>query len=416
MRALLATLLLLSASALADGAPLLTSTNDSLEVVSTTTASTACTANFVDITTSAFTPGSNQVTISTATTTALVSAPASSTQRQVKSIHCRNQGTTQQTIAVQKDVSATDYPLTPAFVLQGGEAFTMDSTGQVLLYDASGRPQQVTQTQTGYSGLPHSWYKVGAATEAAGLLQWMSKDTGHPGAWVPGTPGLNGDALSCNTTADATIAGAPYLPDPAAGSYYITASNWGGTVAHFHQLFDLIWYDTGLVVTTTTAQNVTLPTLPNRDDTGTNNGEGWQAGILVTTATTNGSAVTNTTLTYTNSEGTGSRTATMASFPATAVAGAFIPFQLQAGDRGIRNIASVALGTSYVTGAISLVLYRVISATPSPLANVGGGLLSLANSGPPGIKLWNGTCLVNGYLASATTATNVVGAVNLMVR
>lgn len=416
MRALGLAAALVASSALADGAPLLTSTNDSLEVVSTTTASTACTANFVDITTSAFTPGSNQVTISTATTTSLVSAPAASTQRQVKSIHCRNQGSTQQTIAVQKDVSATNYLLTPAIVLNGGESFTMDSTGQVMQYDGSGRPQQVTQTQTGYDGLSLNWYKIGAATEAAGLYQWMNKDTGYPGAWVPGTPGLNGDALSCSSTGDATIAGAPYLPTPSSGSYYITASNWASTVAHAHQLFDLIWYNTGLVVTTTTAQNVTLPTLPNRDQTGTNNGEGWQAALYVTTATTNAGAVTNATLSYTNQAGTGGQTATMSSFPATAVAGAFIPFQLASGDRGIRNIASVTLGTSLVTGAVSLVLYRPLPVTPAPLANVGGGLLSLANAGPPGIKLRDGTCLVNGYLASATTATNAIGQVTLMVR
>jgi hypothetical protein len=50
----------------------------------------------------------------------------------------------------------------------------------------------------------------------------------------------------------------------------------------------------------------------------------------------------------------------MASFPATAVAGTLVPFQLATGDRGVQSVQSVTLGTSYVAGAISLVLFRII--------------------------------------------------------
>ena len=183
------------------------------------------------------------------------------------------------------------------------------------------------------------------------------------------------------------------------------------------EIFDLIWYNTGLVVTTTTAQTVTMPgaSIPARDANGTVNGECWMAGIYVTTATTNAGAITNTTLSYTNSEGTAGRTATMASFPATAVIGTFVPFQLQDGDRGIRSIQSVTLGTSRVAGALSVLLYRTITCIPNPLANVGGIMNNLSDD-PTGTRVYNGSALCVRYLPSATTATTVSGCLRLVTR
>ena len=50
----------------------------------------------------------------------------------------------------------------------------------------------------------------------------------------------------------------------------------------------------------------------------------------------------------------------MASFPITGVAGTFVPFELQAGDTGVRSIQGITLGTSYVSGVIHIVVYRVL--------------------------------------------------------
>jgi hypothetical protein len=220
--------------------------------------------------------------------------------------------------------------------------------------------------------------------------------------------------LSCDTAADATIAGAHVIPDPASGSFYLTDIGWGSTVAHLYQFTDLVWYNTGIAVTTTTGQNITQPTLPARDLNGTNNGDGWVAAIYVTTATTNAGAVTNTTLTYTDSDGNAGNTGTIASFPATAVAGTLAPFRLAAGDRGIRSIQTITLGTSYGGGAISLIHYRKLASIPHPLALVGAVSPSF---GPPGIRLYNDTCLWGPiYLASATTVTAVAGTVSIMER
>jgi hypothetical protein len=118
--------------------------------------------------------------------------------------------------------------------------------------------------------------------------------------------------------------------------------------------------NSGLVVTTTTAQAITPVAIPARDTFDTANGDGVLAGFLVTTATTNAGAITNMTISYTNSAGVAGRTGTVTSFPATAVIGSFIPVNLQAGDKGIQSVQSVTFGTSLAAGAVSLVLYRVV--------------------------------------------------------
>ena len=166
-----------------------------------------------------------------------------------------------------------------------------------------------------------------------------------------------------------------------------------------------MWVNSGLVVTTTTAQSITQPTLPARDNNGSTSGLGVYAGILVTTATTNGSAITNMTMSYTNSDGTPGRTATIASFPATAVIGTFVPFLLAAGDKGIRSIQSITLGTSLVAGAISLICFNPILSNSVLLANTG----SLAYPKKLDLRLYDGHCLIPFWLASNTTATTING-------
>lgn len=392
---------------------ILDSTTKSLEVVTTTTAAVDYTVSFVDYTSTTVTPADTQGAITTATTTTYVSAPGASTQRQLRRASFRNKSTNSSNkLTFQKDVSGTNYELY-SVTLAPGESVKLDAEGEWHVFGSDGIER--VAGSTAIDGRTISWLKVGATSEAVGLWQLQNKDTGVPGAWVPGTPGVNGDAVSCNATADAAIAGAPYLPDPSSGNYYLVSATAAASVAGMPFVMDLIWFNTGLTVTTTTAQAITPPTLGARDADGSTNGEGWQAAILVTTATTNASAVTNTTLSYTDSDGNAGNTATISSFPATAVAGAFVPFQLAAGDRGIRTIASVTLGTSYGGGAISLVLYRPLAYVSAPVANI-GGTINVVNASPGGTKVWNGSCLNVGYLASATTATTLNLNAQLVVR
>jgi len=75
----------------------------------------------------------------------------------------------------------------------------------------------------------------------------------------------------------------------------------------------------------------------------------------------NATSITNTTLNYTNQDGTAGRTGTIATTPLSPRDTVFIPFELQAGDTGIQSIQGITLGTSYGTAVIHLVQYRVLA-------------------------------------------------------
>ena len=101
------------------------------------------------------------------------------------------------------------------------------------------------------------------------------------------------------------------------------------------------------------------------------------------------------------------KTATISSFPATAVIGTFVPFQLAEGDLGIRSIQSITLGTTLTAGAISLIAFNFLATVPVTVANIG----SIAFQRKLDLKLNNGHCLLPFWLASNTTATNLTGTI-----
>lgn len=402
----------LVAALLCANAVTLDATTKTVELTTGVAISTDYVVSYVDGASGAYTPGTNQGNVATATTTTILAAPAASTQRAVTRIVITNRGTATQTAQVKLDVSATEYALTPNLSLNAGESLQIDNAGTATILTAGGIVREVAPPYSGFAGFNLPFYKVGTASEAVAVNYLHAKDTGVPGAWAPGTPGLNGTADTCAASAGAVIAGSHVLPDPAAGGRWLVGASWTSTVLQSHTLYDLIWHNTGLVVTTTTAQGITSPAWGARDERGTTNGDGFIAGILVTTATTQAGAVTTITLNYTNSEGVASRTGTMASFPATAVLGTFVPFQLAAGDDGIRSIQGITLGTTLTAGAISLVVLKPLIRVPVTLVNLGNRI----DLPPPGIRLWPGTCLWLGYLSTATTLTTTAADFTIMER
>jgi hypothetical protein len=137
---------------------------------------------------------------------------------------------------------------------------------------------------------------------------------------------------------------------------------------------------------------------------------GCMAALEVSTVTGNGAPVTTITISYTNESGTAGRTGTIASFPATAVAGTFVPFALQAGDLGIRSIQSITLGTSLVSGTVHLVVYRKLAALNLAQPNAGAPKDAIGLGFP---RLYDNTvpflvCLPNGTTAATVTGSLVV--------
>jgi hypothetical protein len=139
-------------------------------------------------------------------------------------------------------------------------------------------------------------------------------------------------------------------------------------------LVDRMWGNAP-VVTTVGAQAIVSPAWPPRDTSASINGNAVFLALEASVVTGNGAPITNTTVSYTNSLGVAGRTATLASFPATASVGTFVFFALQSGDVGVKSVQSITLGTSYVSGAIHLIAFRVVcELPPNPVAGVANPL------------------------------------------
>lgn len=212
---------------------------------------------------------------------------------------------------------------------------------------------------------PRLMGKDSATAEAAGIQHTNWYQTGVLGAGAAPTGGLNGATFSGVTT------GAPAVP-AAVTSQNSYLAKWEATQAGNiggAWLIDKQWGNVP-VVTTTGAQAITSPTWVARDETASTNGVGVFLALETSATTGNAGAITNTTVSYTNSSGTAGRTATLASFPITGLTGTWVIFSLQAGDVGVRSVQSITLGTSYVSGAVHLVAFRLIASLGTPSANV----------------------------------------------
>lgn len=381
----------------------LTSTSDIIRVVTSQAAQIEAHASYVDWNGSAITPGrTNTPHITTATTTTVVAAPGASVQRNVKHLNITNDHASASCGVTVEHFDGTTAIELMAFTLLPGENMIFGEEGRWAHRDANGAEYPAAGLGA-YNGYSVPFMKLGTAADAVGFWYCTSKDAGFPGAWAPGTPGINGRVTDGTAAGDA---GCIPIKNPAVGANFLTELIMGTSVIHSNLFFDVLWVNSGINVTTTTAQAIVTPTLPARDVNGATNGEGCMIGLLFVAAATNAAAIANSTVSYTNSDGVAGRTATLANgngaqIPATPVIGTIVWFFMQAGDKGVRSIESITLGTSLVTGTVSLLIARDIASIGTFIANT---QVQRALS-PPGVRLYNNTCMLHCTLASATTAT-----------
>lgn len=242
-----------------------------------------------------------------------------------------------------------------------------------------------------------------AATPAmvAGRPQSLWGLGGSPGAGSFDTT-LAGVALSSSS---AMVNGQIPHTDPVTGNAYLARLTGAASQPGTLLLCDRLWHNGGFTITTTTAQTVNSATFPARDITGTTNGDGVLVGIEVSSAA--GAAAPAPTFSYTNQSGTSGRSAGLAFATANSpTAGAFFPFGLQAGDKGVRSVQSLTLGTSWASGTINLVAYRVLAALPLPQTNVSNELDALTSGMP---RLFNGVVPFLIFVPNTTTAATISG-------
>jgi hypothetical protein len=78
-----------------------------------------------------------------------------------------------------------------------------------------------------------------------------------------------------------------------------------------------------------------------------------------------------------------------------------MPFQLAAGDRGIREISSFNSGTTFTSGTFALMLYRPLVTIPITAANIG----TTVNIPAPGIRIYPNSCIMAVAVGSASANT-----------
>lgn len=380
-------------------------TTDSLELVTENASSIDYNISWVDHTSTGVTPGRSAGKVSSVTTSSLVAAPGSGVTRQIRGVSLLNTTSgSASTIKVQVDNSSTETVMTRVNLQPGDSLNYSDGPGWYTT-DATGkhREQQLDSIENPGVGYMSPFYKVGGGAVAAGVLHCQSLTSGMPGAWSPGTPGLGGRIVDGLTAADS---GSIYVRPSGSFPYaYLRGFTASSTQNAGVFLCDFLWVNSGIVLTTTTAQNIVSVDWPPRDLFGYTSGDGVEIGLLVTTTMANGT-ITNTTMNYTGSDGRDNLTATITSFTTNSTAGTLFPFQLAAGSTGVKKVQSVTLGTSYgATGAMSLVAFRRLALVSNPFNNV-------ADHAPitdDGVRLWPGTSLHLVQLTTTTTATTIQG-------
>jgi hypothetical protein len=118
---------------------LLKATTEILEITTSSAAAIDYSVSYADITTSTFSPSTSEGKISSATDTTILSAPSASTQRQVKLITITNRdAAVDNTILVKKDISGTEYHLTPVIDLLAGETMQYSDVSGWTYYSVTG--------------------------------------------------------------------------------------------------------------------------------------------------------------------------------------------------------------------------------------------------------------------------------------
>jgi hypothetical protein len=245
--------------------------------------------------------------------------------------------------------------------------------------------------------------KVGIATAAVGAMRgytpWYA--AGNPGASTATAAGINGQAV--DSSLGATVGGRLPRTNPGSGNSYLARLGISASTAGTLWLIDRLWHNSGLSVTSTSAQAITPATLPARCGDGTTNGANVMAAMEW--SATGGSGTPTVTLTYTDQDGNTGSTSTLAGVTTPPV-GTFEIFTLAAGDTGIRAPTSLIQSATRTSGTMHLVLFRVLAQVEVTSANIGNAIDALTSGMP---RIYDNSVLQLVWFPTATTATNFIG-------
>lgn len=246
---------------------------------------------------------------------------------------------------------------------------------------------------------PRPFIKTGITMSAVAGFRGYSPFyvAGNPSAGVAPSSGVNGGAVS------SPIAGQIFRTNPVSGNAYLARLAMQTNITGSLWLIDRLWANSGLSVTSTTAQAITPASLPSRSGDGTANGADVMA--MIQWSATGGAGTPTVTLTYTDQDGNTGATGTFTGVTTPPVGTCEI-FTLASGDSGVRAPTSFIQNATRTSGTMHLVLFRVLAQLEITTANVGNAIDALTAGFP---RLYDGTVPEIIWFPSATTATTFIG-------
>jgi hypothetical protein len=245
---------------------------------------------------------------------------------------------------------------------------------------------------------PVTFTKAATPTLVAGRPHSLFYLAGAPGAATASSSGLAGAALT-------TRAGQLAFTNPVSGNSYIGRLSGVATIAGTLILCDRLWDNSGLVMTSTSAQTINSAAFPARCADGTANGAQVLVGLEITGAT--GSGTPNLSMSYTNQSNTSGQTgAGILAGVASSAIGAFYPMGLAAGDTGVRSIQTFTLSATWTSGAASLVAYRELARLELSSGNIPNAIDALTSGFT---RMFDNTVPFLIFIPSTTTASNISG-------
>jgi hypothetical protein len=249
---------------------------------------------------------------------------------------------------------------------------------------------------------PQPLMKVGITMAALAAQRaytpWYA--AGNPGASAATTVGADGEAVTPSSSA---VAGRIRRTNPGAGNAHVGRLAVQATQPGTLWLIDRLWHNSGLSVTSTSAQTISAVTLPARCGDGSSNGANVMAAIEW--SATGGAGTPTVTLTYTDQDGNTGNTGTFSAVTTPPV-GTFEIFTLAAGDTGIRAPTSFIQSATRTSGTMHLVLFRLLAQIECSSANVGNAIDALTGGLP---RVYNDSVLQLVWFPTATTATTIMG-------
>jgi hypothetical protein len=255
--------------------------------------------------------------------------------------------------------------------------------------------------------LTWDFFKVAPANaQGAGNWQTLWKATGTPGAGAD--PAAGSASVNSGGTAHTNEAGSINFADQSPDTKHILSLGACANQNCTLLLLDRLVGVSGLSLASTGNKNVNNVALPRYSGSSAAVVSAW---LEITTATTTTPAVVSLN-TYTNEAGTASRVGGTITFPAAAtVLHTMLKLPIQAGDKGIRTVETLNVGTAASVGAATLLLCRELARIPLIANQWNEKDFVLQTTALP--RVFDGSSLSLAILASGAVTTTVWGTVQL---